>query len=74
MDIFPGAFMERIMKTFSDGSHNGMKFLRSLKIKYTDSASFVLDAGITDPRAKMYGPVVSTTPGPIVVWDVEIVG
>lgn len=36
--------------------------------------SFVMDTGITDPKVQMYGPVVSTVPGSIVVWDVQIVG
>lgn len=33
-----------------------------------------VSTGITDPKVQMYGPVVSTVPGPIVVWDVKIVG
>ena len=38
------------------------------------NATFVMDPGITDPRVQMFGPVVSTVPGPIAVWDVQIVG
>ena len=35
--------------------------------------SVVMDTGITDPKVQMFGPVVSTVPGPIAVWDVQIV-
>ena len=52
----------------NSGAHMGVT------ISFKTSASFVMDTGITDPRVKMCGPVVSTMPGPIVVWDVEIVG
>ena len=50
------------------GAHMGVT------ISFKTSASFVMDTGITDPKVQMYGPVVSTVPGPIVVWDVQIVG
>lgn len=43
-------------------------------ISFKTSASFVMDTGIKDPKVQMYGPVVRTVPGPIVVWDVQIVG
>lgn len=43
-------------------------------ISFKTSASFVMDTGITDPKVQKYGPVVRTVPGPIVVWDVQIVG
>ena len=43
-------------------------------ISFKTNASFSMDTGITDPRVQMYGPVVSTTSGPMVVWDVQIVG
>ena len=43
-------------------------------ISFKTSVPFVRDTGITDPKVQMYGPVVSTMPGPIVVWDVQIVG
>ena len=43
-------------------------------ISFKTSASFVRDIGITDPKVLMYEPVVSARPGPIVVWDITIVG
>lgn len=52
----------------NSGAHMGVT------ISFKTSASFVMDTGITDPKVQMYGPVVSTVPGPIVVWDVKIVG
>ena len=52
----------------NSGAHTGVT------ISFKTNASFVMDTGITDPMVQMYGPVVSTTPGPIVVWDVQIVG
>ena len=52
----------------NSGAHTGAT------ISFKTSASFVMDTGITDPKVQMYGPVVSTAPGPIVVWDVQIVG
>ena len=52
----------------NSGAHMGVT------ISFKTSASFVMDTGITDPKVQMYGPVVSTVPGPIVVWDVQIVG
>ena len=52
----------------NSGAHLG------LTISFKTNALFVMDTGITDPRVQMYGPVVSTMPGPIVVWDVQIVG
>ena len=42
-------------------------------ISFKTSASFARDNGIEDPKVRMYVPVVSTMPGPIVVWDVQIV-
>ena len=52
----------------NSGAHTGVI------ISFKTSTSFVMDTGITDPKVQMYGPVVSTVPGPIVVWDVQIVG
>ena len=52
----------------NSGAHMGVT------ISFKTSASFVMDTGVTDPKVQMYGPVVSTVPGPIVVWDVQIVG
>ena len=43
-------------------------------ISFKTNATFVMDPGITDPRVQMFGSVVSTVPGPIAVWDVQIVG
>ena len=43
-------------------------------ISFKTNASFIMDTGIEDPKVKKYGPVVSAAPGPIVVWDVQIVG
>ncbi len=51
----------------NSGAHMGVT------ISFKTNASFVMDTGITDPKVQMYGPMVSTTPGPIVVWDVQIV-
>ena len=52
----------------NSGAHMGVT------ISYKTNASFVMYTGIRDPKVQMYGPVVSTMPGPIVVWDVQIVG
>ena len=52
----------------NSGAHMGVT------ISFKTSVPFVRDTGITDPKVQMYGPVVSTMPGPIVVWDVQIVG
>ncbi len=43
-------------------------------ISFKTSASFVDDKGILDPKVTKYNPVVSAAPGPITVWDVQIVG
>ena len=51
----------------NSGAHMGVT------ISFKTSASFVMDTGITDPKVQKYGPVVSAAPGPIVVWDVQIV-
>ena len=51
----------------NSGAHRGVT------ISFKTNASFVMDTGIADPMVQMYGPVVSTTPGPIVVWDVQVV-
>ena len=52
----------------NSGAHMGVT------ISFKTSASFVMDTGIKNPKVQIYGPVVSTIPGPIVVWDVQIVG
>ena len=52
----------------NSGAHFGVT------ISFKTNASFTRDTGIDDPAVAMYGPVVSATPGPIVVWDVNIVG
>ena len=43
-------------------------------ISFKTRASFSRDKGIEDPKVALYLPVVSNFPGPIAVWDVEIVG
>ena len=43
-------------------------------ISFKTQASFVADTGIENPKVKQYFPVVSARPGPIYVWDVQIVG
>ena len=43
-------------------------------ISFKTKASFSDDNGIKDPMVRLYLPVRSTFPGPITVWDVEIVG
>ena len=44
-------------------------------ISFKTSVSFIKDTGIEDQKlADKYGAVVSVCPGPIVVWDVQIVG
>lgn len=45
-----------------------------LKFNFIGERIFVMNGGITDPWVQIYGPVVSIIPGPIVVWDVRIVG
>ncbi len=52
----------------NSGAHMGVV------ISFKTNATFVMDPGITDPKVQMFGPVVSTVPGPIAVWDVQIVG
>jgi len=52
----------------NSGAHTGVI------ISFKTKASFVADTGITDPRIRLYGPVVSLFPGPILVEDVKIVG
>ena len=52
----------------NSGAHNGV--IISLKT----NVAFVKDNGIVDPKVQAYGPVVSTRPGPILVWNVTIVG
>ena len=43
-------------------------------ISFKTNATFVNDTGIDNPRVQVYGPVVSARPGPIMVWDVQLVG
>ncbi len=43
-------------------------------ISFKTGTSFVKDNGITDEKLQGYQPVVSARPGPIAVWDVQIVG
>ena len=43
-------------------------------ISFKTSASFIRDDGIDNPKIRKYNPVVSAAPGPITVWDVQIVG
>ena len=52
----------------NSGAHFGVV------ISFKTNQSFTLDTGISDPYVLAYGPVVSTSPGPIIVWDVQIVG
>ena len=52
----------------NSGAHQGVI------ISFKTNASFEQDSGIYDPRVTKYGPVVSSRPGPIYVWDVKIVG
>ena len=41
-------------------------------ISFKTSTAFISDTGIKDPKVRSCGPVVSTRPGPIAVWDVQI--
>ena len=50
----------------NSGAHFGVT------ISFKTTATFVPDSGISNPNVLVYGPVVSLSPGPIVVWDVEI--
>ena len=43
-------------------------------ISFKTNASFVKDDGIKNPKVTKYNPVGSAAPGPITVWDVQIVG
>ena len=52
----------------NSGAHTGVI------IVFKTNAPFVPDMGITNPRVQVYGPVKSLSSGPIVVWDVQIVG
>ena len=51
----------------NSGAHTGVT------ISFKTNTSFVMDTGITDRKVQKYGPVVSVVPGPILVWDVQIV-
>lgn len=51
----------------NSGAHLGVVF------SFKTNATFTMDPGIDNPKVLKYGPVVSTSPGPIVVWDVQIV-
>lgn len=52
----------------NSGAHFGVT------ISFKTDTPFTMDTGIVDPKVQRYGPVVSTTPGPIQVWNVQIVG
>ena len=52
----------------NSGAHFGVT------ISFKTNASFVMDTGISDINVLRYGPVVSLSRGPIMVWDVKIVG
>jgi len=52
----------------NSGAHTGVI------ISFKTSAIFVRDTGINDIKVKKFGPVVSSRPGPISVWDVKVVG
>ena len=41
-------------------------------ISFKTSTAFISDTGIKDPKVRSCGPVVSARPGPIAVWDVQI--
>lgn len=43
-------------------------------ISFKTNVPFVNDNGIEDPLIQKFGPVKSFLPGPITVWDVQIVG
>ena len=43
-------------------------------ISFKTNVPFVKDNGIEDPLIQKFGPVKSFRPGPIAVWDVQIVG
>ena len=50
------------------GAHSGVI------ISFQTNSAFTKDTGIIDPKVQLYGPVVSVLPGPISVWNVQIVG
>lgn len=52
----------------NSGAHLGVT------ISFKTSAVFVDDIGIEYQKVKAFGPVVTALPGPILVWDVQIVG
>lgn len=52
----------------NSGAHYGVI------ISFKTNATFMTDSGITNSKVQKYGPVVSVMPGPIAVWDVQIVG
>ena len=43
-------------------------------ISFNTDASFGPDMGISNPRVQKYGPMVSSLPGPISVWNVTTIG
>ena len=50
----------------NSGAHQGVI------ISFKSDAVFCTDPGIDDPKITKFGPVKAS--GPIVVWDVQIVG
>ena len=52
----------------NSGAHYGVI------ISFKTNTTFMTDSGITNSKVQKYGPVVSVMPGPIAVWDVQIVG
>ena len=67
---FEGAhiFAWRMKPIKNSGAHYGVI------ISFKTNATFMTDSGITNSKVQKYGPVVSVMPGPIAVWDVQIVG
>ena len=52
----------------NSGAHKGVI------LSFKTASSFVPDRGIKDPAVLLYGPVVSAAPGPVIIWDIQIVG
>ena len=52
----------------NSGAHFGVT------ISFRTNATFVRDTGIDNPSVNKYLPVVSSSPGPIEIWDINIVG
>ena len=65
--VYAWRFMPNEYAALNSGAHLGAI------ISFKTTTPFVKDPGITDPLVQVCGPVVSVIPGPVAVWDVQLV-